>query len=300
MHDAIRAITDPWKPGIVLLLWLHERRFTDLVRGLGISRSTLAQRLGQLVDDGCVEHAGTGDGAAGVRATYRLTPKGSDLLGIVLLNRQWNACWSGGNRLLPELKLAHACGAPLVLQMVCRHCEHEVRARDVKVLQTTLPAGTDAAALAPGYRRARNHQAKPAGAPVRGEELAGDRWTSLVLATAFHGLRRNLEIEQAIGIAPNILADRLSTLTTQGIFNRVPYQSSPERHEYRLTPKGLDRYPVILAMMQWGEKWLTPRLALDWNMLHKPCHEWLAARLVCQACHGDAHAGNITANAPPA
>ncbi len=112
---------------------------------------------------------------------------------------------------------------------------------------------------------------------------------------AFQGLRRNSEIEQAIGIAPNILADRLSALTAQGIFDRVPYQWSPERHEYRLTPKGLDRYPVILAMMLWGQKWLEPRTALGWNMLHKPCHEWLSPRLACRACHGDGHAGSIAA-----
>ena len=291
VHEVIHTITDPWKPGIVLLLWLGESRFTGLVNGLRISRSTLAQRLGQLVDGGCVERSGDTGGA---HATYRLTPKGVDLLGIVLLNRQWNARWNGGSRLLPELRLAHACGAPLALQMLCRHCEQEVRARDVKVLQTASAATRSTGPAAPlAYRRARNHRMAAAGEPVTGEELASDRWTSLVLAMAFLGLRRNSEIEQAIGIAPNILADRLATLTAQGIFDRVPYQWSPERHEYRLTPKALDRYPVILAMMLWGQKWLDPQPALGWNMLHKSCHEWLSPRLACRACRGDADAASI-------
>ena len=75
----------------------------------------------------------------------------------------------------------------------------------------------------------------------------------------------------------------------------MPYQWSPERHEYRLSPKGLDRYPVILAMMLWGQKWLAPRAPLGWAMLHKPCHEWLAPRLACRACRGDVHGGNVRA-----
>ncbi len=295
VHDVIHTITDPWKPGIVLLLWLGESRFTALVNGLGISRSTLTQRLAQLIDDGCITREGTDGGG---HARYRLTPKGEGLMGIVLLNRQWNARWSGGNALLPDLRLEHRCGAPLALQMVCRHCDQEVRARDVKVLQTAPPARSTAAALAapPAYRRARHHRGAggaTAGAPVRGEDLASDRWTSLVLAMAFLGLRRNSEIEQAIGIAPNILADRLAQLTAHGIFDRVPYQWSPERHEYRLTPKGLDRYPVILAMMLWGQQWMGPRPALGWNMLHKPCHEWLAPRLACRACRGDVDAASL-------
>ena len=145
VHDVIEVITDPWKPGIVLLLWLGHERFTDLVAGLGISRSTLAQRLAQLVDDGCVQRCGR----SGEHATYALTAKGGGLLGIVLLNRQWNARWIGGNSLLPDLQLRHACGAPLALQVVCGHCQGEVRANDVKVLQVAAPGQAGPVAAAP-------------------------------------------------------------------------------------------------------------------------------------------------------
>lgn len=299
VHDVIHTITDPWKPGIVLLLWLGETRFTGLANGLRISRSTLTQRLGQLVDDGCVARVSGENQEACTRATYQLTPKGRDLMGIVLLNRQWNTRWNGGSRLLPDLRLTHECGASLALHMVCTHCEQEVRARDVKVLQTSSLA-TRAAEPAPlAYRRARHHRTGASGEPVTGEELACDRWTSLLLAMAFLGLRRNSEFEQAIGIAPNILANRLATLTTQGIFDRVPYQWSPERHEYRLTPKGLDRYAVILAMMLWGRRWMQPGSQLGWNMLHKSCHEWLTPRLACRSCCGDAGPDNIHCAHPP-
>lgn len=300
VHEVIRCIADPWKPGIVLLLWLGEGSFTGLVRALGISRSTLAQRLGQLVDDGCVLRS-EGAVAPPEPGPYRLTPKGEDLLGIVLLNRQWNARWGVGNRLLPELAFRHSCGAPLSLHFLCGRCEQPARAREVKVLQTVVPGHHSADGdAAPDYRRMRNHRSGPDGQSLAGENLAGDRWTSLVLALAFQGLRRNSEFEQAIGIAPNILANRLATLTAHGIFDRVPYPSSPLRYEYRLTPKGLDRYPVVLAMMMWGRKWLDPRPPLGWNMLHKPCHEWLEPRLACEACGGDVHPGSTGVQGPAA
>lgn len=292
VHDVLRIVADPWSPQVLLMVWLGCVRFDVLVDALKISRNTLTQRMALLQDEGCLLR----DAADGGHAQYRLTEKGADLVCTVVLNRQWNDRWGSPNRLCPELKLAHACGAPLDARMVCAHCEAEVRARDVKVLETGAGPRGGAMPAMPAYRRARQHGAgKPdaSGQPLQGEDLAGDRWTALILAVAFMGLRRNSEIEQAIEIAPNVLAARLALLTDNDILLRVRYQGSPERFEYHLTEKGLDRHAIVLAMMQWGQKWMARTAPAEWNTLHKPCHEWLQPRLVCAACRGDVTSATI-------
>ena len=88
--------------------------------------------------------------------------------------------------------------------------------------------------------------------------VLGERWTILVLREAFYGIRRFDEMQRAIGCARNVLADRLATLVEHGVLARVGYrdEGQRERFEYRLTPMGFEAFPVIVALMQWGDRWL--------------------------------------------
>jgi DNA-binding HxlR family transcriptional regulator len=88
-------------------------------------------------------------------------------------------------------------------------------------------------------------------------ELVGERWTLLVVRDAFHGRRRFEEFQESLGIARNVLADRLQKLVAHGIFERVLYQEKPERHEYVLTPKGRDLRLALAALMQWGDTYVS-------------------------------------------
>jgi DNA-binding HxlR family transcriptional regulator len=90
-------------------------------------------------------------------------------------------------------------------------------------------------------------------------ELVGERWTLLIVRDAFLGRRRFEEFQESLGIARNILADRLQKLVDHGIFDRVRYQERPERYEYRLTGKGRDLRVPLLALMQWGDQYLSPK-----------------------------------------
>ncbi|HZQ81388.1 MAG TPA: helix-turn-helix domain-containing protein [Gaiellaceae bacterium] len=89
-------------------------------------------------------------------------------------------------------------------------------------------------------------------------ELIGERWTLLVIRDAFLGRRRFEEFQESLGIARNVLSDRLAKLVEHGIFERVRYQERPERFEYRLTRKGRDLRLVLVALMQWGDEYLSP------------------------------------------
>lgn len=112
----------------------------------------------------------------------------------------------------------------------------------------------------------------------------GDRWTMLVLREAFLGVRRFEELRRNTGAAKNILADRLARLVDDGILRRERYSERPPRDEYRLTEKGIDFYPVLVTLAQWGAKWgeleLGPAIALQ----HKACGAVIQPTLMCPEC----------------
>lgn len=113
--------------------------------------------------------------------------------------------------------------------------------------------------------------------------FVGDRWTLLILRDAFRGVRRFGEFCADLGIARNILTDRLDKLVDAGILVRTPYQQRPLRHEYRLTPKGRDLSPALVALMRWGDRW-----AVDGepptHLVHDQCGTELEQLLRCPRC----------------
>jgi DNA-binding HxlR family transcriptional regulator len=83
-------------------------------------------------------------------------------------------------------------------------------------------------------------------------EVIGERWTLLILRDAFLGSRRFQQFQANLGIARNILTVRLNRLVEEGILRKHPIDEG-ERHEYRLTAKGLDLQPILLSMTHWGD-----------------------------------------------
>src|SRR5258708_33601927 len=83
---------------------------------------------------------------------------------------------------------------------------------------------------------------------ARALEVVGERWTLLIVRDAFLGLRRFDEFQERLGIARNVLADRLNRLVAEGILERVPYSERPERFEDQLTRKGRDLVPALVSL----------------------------------------------------
>lgn len=92
------------------------------------------------------------------------------------------------------------------------------------------------------------------GLPVALEAM-GERWSFMILRAAFNGVRHFEDFLEALGIARNILSNRLSRLVEAGILKREHCADDRRRIEYRLTEKGYDLLPAMLALRQWGEKW---------------------------------------------
>src|SRR5258706_2359255 len=87
-------------------------------------------------------------------------------------------------------------------------------------------------------------------------EIVGERWTLLIIRDAFAGLSRFEEFRESLGLARNVLTDRLDKLVEHGIFERVPYGDRADRFDYRLTQKGLDLHVALVGLRQWGDKYL--------------------------------------------
>jgi DNA-binding HxlR family transcriptional regulator len=91
---------------------------------------------------------------------------------------------------------------------------------------------------------------------ARALELVGEWWTMLILREAFLGTRRFHDFQANLGIARNILSARLKKLVARGILERVAGPDGGRRLEYCLTDKGRDFFPVLMALMQWGDRWV--------------------------------------------
>jgi DNA-binding HxlR family transcriptional regulator len=118
-------------------------------------------------------------------------------------------------------------------------------------------------------------------------DVLSDRWTFLILREAFYGVRRYGQMQRNLGIARNVLADRLRHLVAEGMFDRVRYRTDPDWYEYRLTDRALDLYPVIIGLMRWADRHFAADhddvLALE--LVHRSCGAPADPYLACSSCH---------------
>jgi DNA-binding HxlR family transcriptional regulator len=119
---------------------------------------------------------------------------------------------------------------------------------------------------------------------ARTVDILGDWWTPLVLREAFLGTRRFADFQRNLGIGRNILTQRLNRLVDEGMLARRPYQERPPRHEYVLTDKGRDFFPVIAAIMRWGDTWLAGDAGPPLVLNHRTCGHDMRGEVVCSEC----------------
>lgn len=115
-------------------------------------------------------------------------------------------------------------------------------------------------------------------------ELVGERWTFLIIRDALMGVTRFDAFLTRLGVARNVLTDRLNRLVDNGILDRVQYQDRPARHEYRLTGKGRDLSPVIITMMEWGDRYLAGEAGPPLRIEHDGCGGHAVSQLFCEEC----------------
>ena len=134
---------------------------------------------------------------------------------------------------------------------------------------------------------------------ARSAHVLGDSWNLLIIRQACTGTRRFDDFQTALGIGRNILTTHLNRLVEDGLLVRVPYQERPVRHEYRLTDKGREVYPILAAMAAWGDKWLTGAEGTPLVLHHVACGHDMHADVVCSECRQPIDVRETTAKPGP-
>lgn len=118
-------------------------------------------------------------------------------------------------------------------------------------------------------------------------ELVGERWTMLVVRDVRQGIRRFDDLQRHLGIARNVLSQRLTGLVAIGILDKVPYREPGKRvrHEYHLTERGENLLPILLALMDWGDRYLTGEDGAPLLAEHADCGAGLRLVPVCGRGH---------------
>ena len=126
-------------------------------------------------------------------------------------------------------------------------------------------------------------------------EVVGERWTLLIVRDVMAGSRRFDELQKGLGVARNVLANRLQRMVDEDILERRPYQANPERFEYFLTEKGLDLWPALVALLGWGDRHTPYPDGPPIVILHKECGGRVTDRGVCGDCGEVLHARDAKA-----
>ena len=117
--------------------------------------------------------------------------------------------------------------------------------------------------------------------------VLGERPTFLVLRETFNGVRRFDDMQRRTGMPRQVLSQRLARLVAEGLLRKVRYRESGQRSrdEYRLTDKGLDLYPVLVALMEWGDRYAGGADGQPVLLRHRDCGEPVRLQLTCAAGH---------------
>lgn len=274
---------DGWTFMVLRECYFNVRKFEKFQQILGLPRTTLAARLNSLTVQGLLRQVQYSDKPP--RYEYELTRMGIDLYPVMLALMAFGDRWLAGKEGKPLQLVHNVCGKQCSALVICSECRQELDAHRV-TYRDGPGAGTSP--MRPGQRGRRSadptalERRRPSSV-ARSLKVIGDRWSFMVIREGFFRVKRFDELQSRLGIAPNILADRLARLVAEGIFVKVKYQSLPDRYEYKFTPKGKGLFGPLLAMLRWGDDWLAggePPLLLT----HMDCGKDFKPVVACDQC----------------
>ncbi len=286
----LSILSDAWSFLVLRETYLGARRFDQIQSVLRVPRSTLSDRLNRLTE---------------AKVLYRVPIEslrgrntGSPNEALIFISSCWRCCASATIGSLakkaPPLKLIHtSCGHECHPETTCSACHQPIDA--LRVTYRDGPgAGVSPAPPVPQRRRTGDidtfQRARP-DSVSRTLSILADRWTFLVIRELFFGVRRFDAFQERLGIATNILSDRLNRLVDQCILKRVKYQKLPERHEYKLTEEGRDLYLPLIQMLRWGDQWLGHERPLILH--HMDCDSDFSPVVACDYCHEPLHSHHM-------
>ena len=272
-------IGDPWALQILKESFFGVRRFHDFQTKLGISRQTLMLRLERFADNAIFYKSPVQ--YERVVYEYRLTPKGADLYTFILMIWRLHRRWHLGASTLPEKLYHRSCGHSMDVNMQCSVCREPLFPEAVSF----QPGPGDERLPVESLRRTRIvNELEELGPKNLATVILGDCWSVLVLNAILRGLENFDAIRKSLQISSNVLSARLRTLLSLGLLTQKPNEDDGRKLSYQATSKGRDVYPLILSLIQWGDRWLAGSRGPPDLLWHSKCGEILHPAVYCDHC----------------
>ena len=277
---ALQILGDRCTLLILKEIWLGKRRFEHFRASSGVSRGTLSSRLKFLVDHGVIYKDLYNTSPK--RYEYKLTDKGIATYPIAIYFWQWEMEYAEDFK-VPEL-FHLDCGNYLDISTNCSHCNEEISLNNVRYEIVSKNDPIKYPIFKPRRSEANNDLKNTNSYMLI--ELVGNRWTGLVYAGLLYGLKRFDEFHNALGIATNILSDRLKKLLDAGIIRKKVYQRKPSRYEYLLTEKGRIGYLMTIHLFFWANKWMLFGSENPVHLFHENCGNAIkSVHINCKDCN---------------
>ncbi|MEM7703117.1 MAG: helix-turn-helix domain-containing protein [Pseudomonadota bacterium] len=280
-------------PSLLILeaIWLGDKRFETIRSRTGLSKPLVSERLKSLVENGIIKRSQYN--ARPPRFEFELEEKGLALFPVTMMLFRWEKARSTRQPAL-KIDLVHtSCGHTTTPVPQCRHCGQEVQAQDIGWAE-----GPGLGWMKPDYKRRRQQRNRTAITEnatlfTDAAEVLGDRWSNLVMRSAFTGLNKFDEMLTDSAMASNILSDRLSWLVERGFLRAKVYQTKPDRYAYYPTDKALDYLPILLMLQQWGDRFYASEDGPPLILHHKTCGAKLDLTATCGSCGDELLAENV-------
>jgi DNA-binding HxlR family transcriptional regulator len=291
--QGLLAVADQWTLLILQRAFLlRTRRFADWSEQLGVSESVLAGRIKEMVACGLLMPSPYRD-TGRTRTEYLLTDRALDLWSFLIEIWSWERSWAPHRQPLPEL-VHRSCGARTDVVLGCGVCGRApVTARDTETHRG--PAATFANVAVPRLHR-RTVRAEGADDPLtyypETFEILGDRWSTVLLAAAFLGIRRFANFQSELGVAPSVLSGRLRRFSELGILATRPGANG--RPEYRLDDKGMAFFGVFALLVDWAQRWFSGPPGTELRIVHRACAQPLRPILRCGSCNKELERASIS------
>jgi len=274
VHRLLDTLGDGWSFLLLRAAFFGISRFDDFIHKLGAPRVRVANSLRKLTEADVLAHESYGD--------YRLTEAGHDLFGVCIGLMRWGDVWAqAASEDSPPITLRwRDTGETVVPQLVCGACRQAI---DAHTTHATNGPGAGMEPKQPGRKRPADPalfaRAEPCSV-ARALKKFGDTWSFLVLREAFFGTNRFDEFALRLSAPRNVLTQRLKTLVAEGLLTHSRATTGGKHAPYSLTEAGLALYPVIVAMIAWGDRWLAGPEGAPLILTHTPCGHRLTPVLI--------------------
>jgi DNA-binding HxlR family transcriptional regulator len=269
----LELLGDEWTLLVVQQALMGATRFVEFQARLPISNSVLTRRLQTLSAEGVLDRREYQRNPS--RSEYVVTARGRSLWPVLVSIWEWERRWVPDHaEALPGM-CHFRCGADFAPVVTCGACGEQASEKDVVARWGPSGSWPRSAPVAATRRRSEGDHA--AGMFPQTMSVMGNRWGFALLVAAFVGMSRFTDFQTQLGAPPGSVADRLSILTTNGVFDAVD-------NRYRLTEKGRALFPVLVCALQWAQRWFTPPEGPAVVLTHTACGRGFDAVLVCDQC----------------